>query len=293
MEQIFSLNLEHKLERQRKQYFAIPFVSFILSLIVMFAIALPSSFKTNIAPSDKRESSFSSLQTSAPTKKEANAKDLFEAPNEIKPLLSVYSKQDSHTEKKNGSKAVFYILHKAQSYHLILPITIFITLFYMFTMSWSVIFTLTQSLLALVIILFTKKYPRFLFTWQKYILSYYFNINAYCFLMLDKFPSVHDDELPLKMDIPDATELELSRLMPFVKWLLTIIQHISISLLKILVTVINIFLWFYLIFTGNPYPKRMQEFIIGLLEWELAVVSYSMTLTTDKYPGFTFKSKNI
>ena len=294
-----TINLMHNPKRKRSQYFCAPFASLIIMLGLAFVLKFASLFSANMPEMNQSFMTLINnqvLQEGLKTKFDRQATNLH---MQIKHPNPAFDAEQTHT-------ATDIKIHIDQPKELddfeknqtisISPeiITSVISLFSLamalFGMS-SIILVLYQAIFTAAILLCTKKYPRFIFEWNKNVLRYYYNFIAYNWLLIDKLPNIDGSENQLEITVPDAPTQELSRFLPLVKWLLVIIQLITISLIRLALMFIQIIIWPYLIISCNPYPKRLQQYILGFFEWELTVLVYSQTMFTDEYPKFTFKSK--
>ncbi len=79
--------------------------------------------------------------------------------------------------------------------------------------------------------------------------------------------------------------VRLSRLLPFVKWLLLIPHYIVLYVVQIAALFASVIAWFAIVFTGR-YPKGLFDFIVGVERWRLRCGAYLM-LQTDSYPPFS------
>ena len=43
--------------------------------------------------------------------------------------------------------------------------------------------------------------------------------------------------------------------------------------------------WFAILVTGR-YPRRLFDYVVGVLRWNNRVIGYACTLVTDQYPPF-------
>jgi hypothetical protein len=133
-------------------------------------------------------------------------------------------------------------------------------------------------------LLFTKKYPRWWFEWNLELLRFLTRIGVYVALMDDEYPSTDEQQaVHLHFTYPDAEQL--SRGLPLVKWLLAIPHYIVLFFLYIGAFVTVIGAWFAILFTGR-YPRGIFNFVEGVIRWHNRVVGYALVLVTDDYPPF-------
>ena len=145
----------------------------------------------------------------------------------------------------------------------------------------------TLFLPALLMILFRRKYPRWWFDWHLELARFTLRFVAYLLLMRDEYPSTDEEQaVHLELDYPDA-ERDLNRWLPLVKWLLAIPHFFILFALAPIVAVLVAVAWFAILFTGR-FPRGMFRFVLGVLRWTLRVQAYSLLLTTDRYPPFSF-----
>ena len=170
---------------------------------------------------------------------------------------------------------------------------------------WAAFFVL--SLVALVAIVLTGRYPRRVFDFNVGVLRWTWRVGFYSLsaLATDRYPPF---TLGPAADYPATLDVEyperLSRGLALVKWWLLAIPHYlivggfvgggawfawqtddagrtaGVSLLGILVMVAAV----GLLFTGR-YPSGVFDLVLGLDRWALRVAAYA-GLMTDRYPPF-------
>ena len=136
----------------------------------------------------------------------------------------------------------------------------------------------------LLMLLFRKKYPKWWFDWNLSLTKFATRIFSYLMLLTDEYPSTDEEQaVHIEIIFPDVKNLR--RGMPLIKWFL-VIPHIFILLvLYIAVILCTIISWFVILIIGN-YPRKIFNFIVGVMRWSLRVFSYSFLLVTDQYPPF-------
>jgi hypothetical protein len=80
---------------------------------------------------------------------------------------------------------------------------------------------------------------------------------------------------------------ELSRWLPFVKWLLAIPHYIALWFVAIGAFFVMIYAFFAVLFTGS-YPRGAFDYMVGTLRWLYRVAAY-LHLMTDAYPPFSMQ----
>ena len=169
---------------------------------------------------------------------------------------------------------------------------------------WIAFFLL--SVVALVAIVFTGRYPRSIFDFNVGVLRWTWRVGFYTYgaLGTDRYPPFTLEAAPeypasLEVDYPER----LSRGLALVKWLLGIPHYVIVAvfagggtwviwrgehwswswgggLIGLLVLIAGV----ALLFTG-AYPRGLFDFVLGLQRWALRVVAYA-ALMTDRYPPF-------
>jgi hypothetical protein len=167
-----------------------------------------------------------------------------------------------------------------------LPILILVTL-----INWgrsSGVLTLPVALMVLI----RRKYPRWWFDWHLQLARFETRAMGYALLLNDQYPSVEEEQnVHLEMDYPD-TERDLNRWMPLVKWVLAIPHYVVLVLLFVGVMLASIAAWFAILFTGR-YPRRLFDYVVGVMRWSSRVSGYAFTLVTDEYPPFRLRATSV
>lgn len=138
--------------------------------------------------------------------------------------------------------------------------------------------------LALMLV-FRRRYPRWWYDWHVQLARFETRAIGYVLLLDDQYPSSEDEQgVHLDIDYPDA-EQGLNRWLPMVKWFLAIPHFVILVVLMIGVVLAAIAAWFAILFTGR-HPRRLFEYVVGVLRWQSRVTGYAFTLVTDQYPPF-------
>lgn len=161
------------------------------------------------------------------------------------------------------------------------------------------------SLVALVAILFTGRYPRSIFDFNVGVLRWGWRVTYYTYggLGTDQYPPFTLEERP---DYPAHLQVaypeHLSRGLVLVKWWLLAIPHYLVLGLFLgggayaasddissgwnggLIGLLVLFAGVLLLFTGR-YPRSIFDLVLGLNRWVLRVAAY-VALMTDVYPPF-------
>jgi hypothetical protein len=155
------------------------------------------------------------------------------------------------------------------------------------------------TVVAMFAILFTGRYPRWIFEFNVGVLRWGWRVAYYSYgaLATDRYPPFTLADVP---DYPARLEIaypeQLSRGLALVKWWLLAIPHYlvigiflggyqlaggpGIGLIGVLVLIAAV----ALAFTG-AYRREIFDLVIGLNRWALRVVAYA-GLMTDVYPPF-------
>ncbi len=153
---------------------------------------------------------------------------------------------------------------------------------------WLFLVGLASGLLVippLLMIVFREKYPRWWFDFNLAFLRFDNRVMSYLLLLRDEFPSTDEEQaVHLEVPYPDVRS-DLNRWMPLVKWFLAIPHYVALLVLDIAVLLCSVVAWIAILFTGR-YPRRLFNFVVGVMRWHNRVVGYAFALTTDRYPPF-------
>jgi hypothetical protein len=119
-------------------------------------------------------------------------------------------------------------------------------------------------------LLFTRRYPRWWFDWNLELTKFSTRVGAYLTLLRDEYPSPDDEQaVHIAIPYPDAAN-ELNRWMPLIKWLLAVPHYVVLGFLGIAAICCVIVAWFAILFTGR-YPRTLFDFVVGVGRWGLRV----------------------
>jgi hypothetical protein len=137
----------------------------------------------------------------------------------------------------------------------------------------------------LLMIVVRRKYPRWWFDFNLELQRFSSRVAAYVALLDDRYPSTTDEQsVHLDYEYPDV-ERDLNRGLPLVKWLLAIPHYVVLAVLDAVAVAAVVISWFTIVVTGR-YPRRLFDFVVGVLRWNNRVIGYACTLVTDVYPPF-------
>jgi Domain of unknown function (DUF4389) len=162
-----------------------------------------------------------------------------------------------------------------------------------------------MTFVAGVAILFTRRYPRSIFTFNVGVLRWTWRVMYYATsgIGTDRYPpftlAPTDYPATLEVEYPE----QLNRWLVLVKWWLLAIPHYIIVGFFMgggwfvggnggraagfgLIGCVTIFAGVALLFTAR-YPRGLFDFVMGMNRWVYRVIAYA-ALMTDRYPPFTF-----
>lgn len=151
------------------------------------------------------------------------------------------------------------------------------------------------ALLAWFVALAQARLPRGLRDAIAYALSYSAQLDAYLFLLTDRYPN--SDPLTALADIPsrpdDPIQLDVSddlvrsRLTVFFRLLLAIPHIIWLTLWAIVAYLVAVVNWFATLFRGTS-PASLHSFLAAYIRYQAHVYAY-VSLVANPFPGFTGK----
>ncbi len=149
---------------------------------------------------------------------------------------------------------------------------------------------LVATILALLAILFTGKYPRRLFDFVVGVNRWGFRVAVYAALLRDEYPP-----FSFSASYPAVFEAvypeRLSRWGVLVKWWLLVLPHyLLLYLLYKFLLLLVLFEGVFILFKGRPH-SQVFYLVRGVLCWYARVGAY-ITLLTDKYPPFSLKESS-
>jgi hypothetical protein len=137
----------------------------------------------------------------------------------------------------------------------------------------------------LLTIVFRQKYPQWWFDFNLAYLRFDNRVIGYLLLLRDEYPST-DEEQAVHLDLPyPDVRRDLNRWLPLVKWFLAIPHYAVLVVLDVGVLVAVLLAWVAILVTGR-HPRRLFDFIVGVMRWHNRVVGYAFALVTDRYPPF-------
>jgi len=162
----------------------------------------------------------------------------------------------------------------------------------------SVVYVLL-TVVAMVAILFTGRYPRGIFDFNVGVLRWSWRVAYYSYgaLGTDRYPPftlAERPDYPARLDV--TYPQELSRLTVLFKWWLLALPHYFLAAVFLggyrfaawpglgLIGVLVLIAGVGLAVTGT-YLRGVFDFVVGLDRWVLRVVAY-VSLMTDQYPPF-------
>ncbi|CAB5503390.1 hypothetical protein AZO1586I_2285 [Bathymodiolus thermophilus thioautotrophic gill symbiont] len=140
----------------------------------------------------------------------------------------------------------------------------------------------------MLMIVFRQKYPKWWFDWICELVKFSCRIAAYMMMLTDNYPSTDEEQdVKISLKYPNVKE-DLNRYLPLIKWLLAMPHFLMLSVLGVAVLLLLPIVWLIILMIGRM-PKKLFNFLVGLMRYSLRVSAYSVLLITDKYPSFSWK----
>ena len=174
-------------------------------------------------------------------------------------------------------------------FRFILAIPLWIILFFINASAMFIgvsLMTIVQVIVAFSLLL-AKRYPDVLWAIQHWFAVFQIRTTIYIDLLADGYP--WDPDPTVRVELDDPNPAELSRILPFFKWLLALPHYILLVLLFFFATLSVIVAWFAIIIVGR-YPAPLHEFVLGVVRWGFRVNAYAFVLNTDRYPPFSLRA---
>jgi len=141
------------------------------------------------------------------------------------------------------------------------------------------------ALPAALAIVVRQVYPSYVLAFNEALLSLQTRVDAYLLLLTDEYPSIEENDL-VSVTFPEVDAQQLNRWLPLVKWLLALPLYLVGIVYVIYATLLTLFGWFSILFTGN-YPEVCAEGVVGTIAYWNRVAGYALLMVTDEYPTFS------
>lgn len=196
--------------------------------------------------------------------------------NQIQTLIQV------ELEDRNRLTAFFRLI-------IVLPVAIYSSAFAIDSMSndtWGYSLGGLIVLPTFLALVFRGIYPSYALAFNHALISLETRVNAYALLLTDDYPSIEENDI-VKITLPEVGNgSQLSRVMPLVKWFLTIPLYVMGIIYLVYGIFLTLFAWFSILFTGK-YPVWCADAMVGILAFYNRVYGYAFILVTDEYPSFS------
>ena len=167
---------------------------------------------------------------------------------------------------------------------LVAPIFIFVA---SFTASvdnpWITGLIFVPTVLALVV---RGIYPSYLLSFNHAFLELETRVAAYLLLLTDDYPSIErNPNIAILLPYIDGGR-KLNRILPLVKWLLSI-PLVIVGLIYVVLALIATFLAWIITSLSGTYPKWALDIVLGTIKFWNRLYGYAILLVTDEYPSFS------
>jgi Domain of unknown function (DUF4389) len=141
---------------------------------------------------------------------------------------------------------------------------------------------------AFFVVLFTRRYPRGIFEFVLGVLRWTERVNAYLYLMTDRYPPFSlnpEPDNPVRLEI-DYPEDGVDRWRPLFAWLLAIPYIIAAGIIGYIAQILVFFAFFAILFT-RKFPRGMFDIVLVSQRWIVRGYVYAGFMTT-RYPPFVW-----
>jgi hypothetical protein len=158
----------------------------------------------------------------------------------------------------------------------------YIALFLLYLAAWFALIA------AFFMVLFTRRYPPGLFGFFLGVMRWTLRVNAYHYLMSDKYPP-----FTLEADPGDAATLAIDypaegvdRWRPLFAWILAVPYLFVATIIAYLAAVLVFVAFFAILFTRH-FPRGMFDIVVVAQRWTFRGYAYAIFMTT-KYPPWVW-----
>jgi len=143
---------------------------------------------------------------------------------------------------------------------------------------------LVTALIAWVVLVFTAKYPNWLYDFNAGYLRFNSRVTAFFLLQTDAWPSFGFDQpgYPTRLLIEQPPQ-RFSRWKVFFRFILAIPAAVIASLMLMLAAFASIISWLAIVFTGRQ-PKGVHNVLALGIGYTMRAHAYAYLLLTDAYP---------
>jgi hypothetical protein len=135
-------------------------------------------------------------------------------------------------------------------------------------------------------LIFGRRAPAGLRQFSLFFLSWQLRAYSYISLLRDEYPPLGPGEYPTHLTVAEPSIDERRQASIFFRIILAIPHFIVLFFVNLVWTLLLIFAWFAILFTGR-HPQSLREFSVGAIRWNLRFAAY-MLLLVDDYPPFGF-----
>ena len=169
---------------------------------------------------------------------------------------------------------------------------LYISLPHIFVLIFVGIWSTILKIIAFFAVLFTGKYPKYMFEFHAGIIRWNLRLTARLYNLSDGYPAFgiqgKDENTTFEVENPE----KLSRLLLIVRllfgWLYVGIPHYFILFFRSIATGVLMFLAWWVVLIKGKYPTSFHAFNTGTIRWSVRIGLY-LGFMTDEYPPFSGK----